>query len=379
MWLFIIFTQLLAVMTSIIVCWLIRPKRLLGQSITFLAVFIINNIVLVYGLSEFWGDRFNVYLVVSILQGFMLYAVLLTIVAVIIYQLVFRVSFFKHHLFNNSTFDNNNAIINILSSKSSRAFAIVAYLAIVGLAVFNAYSPVVHRLSVTTNKPLSQPLTIALVSDTHWGRWFGNRQIDKLISTLNAQNPDVIVIAGDIMHDTTIAYEATHMHEHLSKLAAPLGVYATLGNHDYRGYNEAIARAVKEAGIKALDNESVLLDDSVWLIGRSDDVDQTRLSAAKLMTEVDTNKPVIFLEHRPSALPEISALPIDLHLSGHTHGGQIFPLTLLMKWFTPLSYGAKKIEDTQFLVTSGYGIGAVPFRLGTRSEVWIIELSSSYS
>ncbi|MGO2125268.1 metallophosphoesterase [Psychrobacter sp.] len=245
------------------------------------------------------------------------------------------------------------------------------------MAVFNAYSPVVHRLTVTTDKPLNEPMSIALVSDTHWGRWFGNHQIDKLVALVDTQNPDVVVIAGDIMHDTTIAYDNTNMHEHLSKLKAPLGVYATLGNHDYRGYDEAISEAVEAAGIKALDNESVLLDDSVWLVGRSDDVDQTRLSAKELMTQVDTNKPVVFLEHRPSMMDEIKVLPVDLHLSGHTHGGQIFPLTILMNWFSPLNYGTKRLNDTQFLVTSGYGIGAVPFRLSTRSEIWMITLTGN--
>ncbi|MGO2734570.1 metallophosphoesterase [Psychrobacter sp.] len=261
--------------------------------------------------------------------------------------------------------------------KLIRVFAFTAYIAIVSLAVFNAYSPVVHRLTVTTDKPLHEPMSIALVSDTHWGRWFGNHQIDKLVALVDTQNPDVVVIAGDIMHDTTIAYDNTNMHEHLSKLKAPLGIYATLGNHDYRGYDEAIAEAVEAAGIKALDNESVLLDDSVWLVGRSDDVDQTRLSAKELMTQVDTNKPVVFLEHRPSMMDEIKALPVDLHLSGHTHGGQIFPLTILMNWFSPLNYGTKRLNDTQFLVTSGYGIGAVPFRLSTRSEIWMITLTGN--
>lgn len=257
-----------------------------------------------------------------------------------------------------------------------RAFAMVIYVSIVGLAIFNAYSPEVHRLTVTTTKPLDKPMKIALVSDTHLGRWFGNRQIKKMVNLIDAQHPDIVVIAGDIMNDNTIAYDNTNMHEQLSKLKAPLGIYATLGNHDYFGYDQQITQAVEEAGIKALDNESVLLDDSVWLVGRSDDIDRTRLSAGELLTQVETEKPVIFLEHRPSAMDEVSALPVDLHLAGHTHGGQIFPLTLLMDWLTPLNYGSKKIADTQFLVTSGYGIGPVPFRLGTRSEIWIITLQS---
>ena len=355
MWFFIVFTQLLAIMTSVLLCWLIKPKTTAAKVALIATVFIINNSALIYGLTEFWGERFQVYLVVSILQGFMLYAGLITaVVALLVYQL----------------FKQKSRPILL------RVFAVVTYIGIVSLAVFNAYSPVVHRLTVTIDKPLAKSMKIALVSDTHLGRWFGNRQIKKMVRLIDAQHPDVVVIAGDIMNDTTIAYDNTNMHEQLSKLKAPLGVYATLGNHDYFGYDQQITQAVKEAGIKALDNESVLLNDSVWLVGRSDDIDRTRLSADELLNQVDADKPVVFLEHRPSMMDEVSALPVDLHLSGHTHGGQIFPLTVLMDWFSSLNYGAKKIADTQFLVTSGYGIGPVPFRLGTRSEIWIITLQS---
>lgn len=358
MWLFIGFTQLLAIMTSFIIWWLIKPKSRRGTLIIVASVFIINNGFLIYGLSDFWGERFSVYLVASILQGFMFYAAVITTVLALFLNKILK-------------WRPRPRLI--------RVFALMTYIAIISLAVFNAYSPVVKRLTVTTTKPLAEPMTIALVSDTHWSRWFGNRQIDKLVDLVDTQHPDVVVIAGDIMHDTTIAYDKTHMHERLSNLTAPLGVYATLGNHDYRGYDKAIARAIEEAGIKALDSESVLLDDSVWLIGRSDDVDRTRLSAQELLASVDTNKPVVFLEHRPTAFEEIRGLPVDLHLSGHTHGGQIFPLTTLLNWFTPLNYGTKQVEGTQFLVTSGYGIGAVPFRLGTRSEIWMITLQSATS
>ncbi len=356
MWFFILFTQLLAIMTSAILYWLVKPKLALHKKLLIAIVFAINNIALIYGLSEFWYERFHVYLVISILQGFLLYGVLIAIASGIIYRLLLK----RRLAFN---------LVRLLT--------FISFIAIVSLAVFNAYSPVVRHLTVTTDKPMAQPMDIALVSDTHLGRWFGNRQIDKMVGLIAEQNADVIVIAGDIMNDTTIAYDKTNMHERLSKLQAPLGVYATLGNHDYLGFEERITAAVEQAGIKALDNQSVLLDDSVWLVGRSDDVDLTRLSAVELLKTVETDKPVIFLEHRPSALEEISALPIDLHLAGHTHGGQIFPLTLLLHWFTPLSYGTETIEDTQFLVTSGYGIGPVPFRLGTRSEIWMVRLQAA--
>ena len=356
MWFFIVFTQLLVIMTSIILWWLIKPKITAAKIALISVVFIINNIALLYGLSEFWYERFHVYLVISILQGFMLYAALITAVIAVVHSQIFK---------------QQPRPINI------RAFAVVVYISIVSLAVFNAYSPVVHRLTVTTDKALDKPMEIALVSDTHLGRWFGNRQIDKMVKLIDAQNPDVVVIAGDVMNDSTDAYEKTNMHEHLSKLRAPLGVYATLGNHDYSGNEVAIAKAIERAGIQVIDNKSVWLDDSVLLVGRSDVTDPVRPAAADLLTKVESKKPVIFLEHSPDALEEIQGLPVDLHLSGHTHGGQIFPLTLLLKWFTPLVYGYEQTNDTQFLVTSGYGIGAVPFRLGTRSEIWMITLQSA--
>ena len=354
MWLFIILTQLLAMMSSGILYWFIKPKQRLAKTALVLSVFVINNASLIYGLSEFWHERFHVYLVASILQGFMFYAGLITAVITLVYVYILKK---KYH--------------PILI----RAVAAVVYAGLVGLTVFNAYSPVIHHLEVTTDKPLNKPMQIALVSDTHLGRWFGNRQIDKMVKLIDAQSPDVVVIAGDVMNDSTAAYDNTNMHEHLSKLRAPLGVYATLGNHDYSGNQVAIAKAVERAGIQVIDNKSVWLDDSVLLIGRSDETDPARPAATDLLSEVRADKPVIFLEHSPADLAQIKGLPIDLHLSGHTHGGQIFPLTTLLKWFTPLVYGAKQLEGTQFLVTSGYGIGAVPFRLGTRSEIWLITLT----
>ncbi|WGV12929.1 metallophosphoesterase [Psychrobacter maritimus] len=354
MWLFIILTQLLAMMSSGILYWFIKPKQRLAKTALVLSIFVINNAFLIYGLSEFWHERFHVYLVASILQGFMFYAGLITAVITLVYVYILKQ---KYH--------------PILM----RAVAAVIYAGLVGLAVFNAYSPVVHHLEVTTDKPLNKPMQIALVSDTHLGRWFGNRQIDKMVKLIDVQSPDVVVIAGDVMNDSTAAYDNTNMHEHLSKLRAPLGVYATLGNHDYSGNQVAIAKAVERAGIQVIDNKSVWLDDSVLLIGRSDETDPARPAATELLSEVRADKPVIFLEHSPADLAQIKGLPIDLHLSGHTHGGQIFPLTTLLKWFTPLVYGDKQLEGTQFLVTSGYGIGAVPFRLGTRSEIWLITLT----
>lgn len=356
MLLFVLITQGLSLTTTILLSWLLRFKRRHHILLLAVVVFIINNILLLYGLSEFWRARFHVYLVVSILQGFMLYAAFITLVIAGIYSYLLK---------------------QPSRPKRLRMLAVGLYMGIVGLAVFNAYSPVVHHLTVQTDKPLAKPLKMALVSDTHLDRWFGNRQLKKLVSLVDAQQVDTVLLAGDLMNDRTYYYDKTNMHEQLSKLRAPLGVYAVLGNHDYSGNQVAIADAVTRAGIQVIDNKNVYLNDAVWLVGRSDETDYGRPLAEELLPPIDTNKPVIMLEHSPSEIKLISQLPVDLHLTGHTHGGQIFPLTTIMKHSRPLVYGAKKMNDTQFLVTSGYGFGAVPFRLGTRSEIWVITLEST--
>ena len=357
MLLFGLITQGLAVMTSVLLCWLLAIKRRRGRLLLVAAVFIINNIFFIYGLSEFWRARFQVYLVVSVLQGFMLYAALMVALIAGIYGYLFK---------------------QPILPKLLRVLAIGTYLGIVGLAVFNAYSPVVHHLTVQIDKPLAQPLILAIVSDTHLDRWFGTRQLKKLVRLIDEQGVDAVLLAGDIMNDSTYYYDKTQMHAQLSQLTAPLGVYAVLGNHDYSGNQVAIAHAVTRAGIKVIDNKTVSLNDAVWLVGRSDETDAGRPSAAELVSVIDTNKPVIMLEHSPSESELISQLPVDLHVSGHTHGGQIFPLTTVMPYFKPLWYGAKKINGTQFLVTSGFGFGAVPFRLGIRSEIWVVTLVGKY-
>ena len=90
MWFFIVFTQLLVVMTSVLLCWFVKPKTTAAKAALIAVVFIINNSTLIYGLSEFWYERFYVYLVISILQGFMLYAALLTAVLAGVYALILK-------------------------------------------------------------------------------------------------------------------------------------------------------------------------------------------------------------------------------------------------------------------------------------------------
>lgn len=243
-------------------------------------------------------------------------------------------------------------------------------------AVYNAYTPVVRHVSITIDKPLAKPIRIGMAADTHLGVLVGARQLDKLADIMQREKVDIILLPGDIMDDDTVAYEAENMKPHLQKLRAPLGVYATLGNHDLYGKQRSITRAIEDAGITVLYDDVRLINDDFWLVGRPDTNDKSRMKTSALLKKVNTKQPVILLDHRPDSVMEHSLLPIDVQVSGHVHNGQVFPANFIVRFLNRIHYGYEKIGNGHFVVTSGFGFWGVPFRLGSQSEVWVIDVSS---
>ena len=103
-------------------------------------------------------------------------------------------------------------------------------------------------------------------------------------------------------------------------------------------------------------------------------MDRGRLKSAELLKQADTSKPVVLLDHRPSEIELHSTLPIDIQVSGHVHNGQIFPANFIVRAINRLHYGYEKIGNGHFFVTSGYGFWGIPLRLGSQSEVLIIDV-----
>ncbi|MDO4430805.1 MAG: metallophosphoesterase [Lonepinella koalarum] len=246
-------------------------------------------------------------------------------------------------------------------------------LGLLGLSVYNAYTPKVVHYIVQIDKPL-KPVRIGMASDFHLGKWFGGKQLDQLAEIFNQQQVDVILLPGDIMDDNVNAYLAEQMQPHLAKLKAPLGVYATLGNHDFFGDQMRIADEIKKAGIQVLWDQSMTVNNQFVLVGRNDDLVQNRPETAELLKNVDTDLPVFLLDHRPTDIEKHVQLPIDLQVSGHAHRGQIFPANLITYLMYRLDYGYEKIGNGHFVVTSGYGFWGIPMRLGSQSEIVIIDV-----
>ena len=175
------------------------------------------------------------------------------------------------------------------------------------------------------------------------------------------------------MDDDVSAYRRENMRPHLARLHAPLGVYATLGNHDLFGDEREIYEELEKAGIRVLANR-VIETDGLIIAGRNDDLDKRRPSSAKLLAGHDTARPVILLDHRPTQIEAHSRLPVDIQVSGHVHNGQVAPANLIVRSLYRLHYGYEKIGNGHFFVTSGYGFWGIPLRLGSQAEVWIIDV-----
>ena len=263
-----------------------------------------------------------------------------------------------------------------------RVFAFVLFIGLFVYALHSAYVPVVRKRTIHINKSMQGQLRIAVASDLHLGRLFGNRAIDRLGRLLVEQRADMLLMPGDIMDDNTHAYAAYDMQNNLTKLCdqLPLGVYATLGNHDLYGHERPISDSLRSAGVHLLNDDVLCInhqDQPVWLIGRFDNHKRERVATTELLSQVDTTLPVILLDHRPSDIIEHSKLPIDLQVSGHTHDGQIFPANFIVRAINRLGYGYEAIGLGHFVVSSGYGFWGIPFRLGSRSEVWLITVQSA--
>ena len=236
------------------------------------------------------------------------------------------------------------------------------------LGLYWAYSPIVKSETIKVDKKIEKPIKIAMVSDLHLGTFFGNDQLEKLNKIIEEEKPDAIVIAGDIMDDDMVMYKKRNMGETLSKLSAPLGVYATMGNHDRDA--QEIVDEVKKAGIIPLFDESVELNKDVTLVGRKDrSVSRDRLDTADLLKSVNLNKTIVLVDHQPDAIDYHSTLPINVQLSGHTHHGQMWPINYITERIYTLDYGYKEINGRHFFTSAGYGFWGPPFKTTARSEV----------
>jgi len=248
----------------------------------------------------------------------------------------------------------------------------------------NALIPNVKKYNITIDKPANEikSLCIAAVSDIHLGSIIRKRSMKKLSGILRDINPDIVLLLGDIIDGEIGPVLRNDLLQYFTCPECGIGLFAITGNHEFIGGGNRTIPYIESKGIRVLKDEIVTLEGGIQLIGRIDRdsrrfYGEERLSLKKLMMQADTSKPVILLDHQPFHLDESVLYGVDLQLSGHTHNGQMWPLNFVTSMIYELSYGYLKKGNTQFIVSSGYGLWGPRVRSGSRSEVLHINIEFS--
>lgn len=298
--------------------------------------------------------------------GFMLFFFL----AVVLIDLLRLVDSFLH-------FFPPSIYANIVQTKLITLFAVVGLSVLfVTVSFINARIPRIKELNLTISKPNATPgdLVIVMASDIHLGTIIAQRKANRLVEKINAMKPDLVLFAGDIVDEDLAPVINNNLGEPLSQIRSRLGVYGITGNHEYIGGVEPAVNYLEKHGIQMLRDTAVLIENHLYLVGRDDRdkplfTGKPRKETEELLAKIDTSFPVILMDHQPFNLARHALMGIDLQLSGHTHDGQLWPLTYLIDAIYEVSWGYKLIENTHFYVSSGYGTWGPPLRLGNRPEI----------
>ena len=233
--------------------------------------------------------------------------------------------------------------------------------------------------TVETQKT-TEPLRIVLIADSHLGITLDGDGFRETMERIQSTEPDLVVVVGDFVDDDSDKADMEEACRALGSLQTTYGVYYVYGNHD-NGYFQSrdftaadLKTSLTQNGVTILEDETVLLGEQYALLGRKDRSMPDRLPIDALLS--DTERYTIVLDHQPNDYDAEAATGVDLVLSGHTHGGHIFPAGLIGLWTgaNDATYGLSHRADTTFIITSGLSGWAIPFKTGCFSEYVVIDI-----
>ncbi len=245
---------------------------------------------------------------------------------------------------------------------------------------FNGFKmPIVKEVEIEI-KGLEKELNIVQVCDVHIGKSLGKEFLDSIVKDINSLNADIVVIVGDLV-DLKVDKIGDKL-DSLKEIKSRFGVYFVSGNHEYFHGVEDICEHLRSLHVRVLENESVVIDKVINLAGITDLIGRRfailEPDLPKALLQTDSNLPTVLLAHQPKITKELKNEKIDLILSGHTHGGQIFPFGLLVLLDQPYLSGLyQHSENTQIFVSNGAGYWGPPIRVLAPSEIVKIRLSPS--
>ena len=251
---------------------------------------------------------------------------------------------------------------------------VVALTVLFTLAYFHYNDKKRVDMVVMTKKDMKKDVKLVLVSDLHLGYHNTRTDLHRWLTLLKAEHPDAILIGGDLIDGSYRPVAQEHMAEEFRSLDIP--VIACLGNHDYYTGLNADLQFCRDAGIMVLRDRAIFLDGigNITVIGRDDRTNRQRKSLSEVMRGVDKSRFLIELDHQPYHLEEAENNGVDFEFAGHTHHGQVWPIS----WITDANYedafGPLRKGHTQYYVSSGLGIWGAKFRIGTQSEYLVLTI-----
>ena len=269
-------------------------------------------------------------------------------------------------------------------SDGFKLMLLTSWLTEVGMGLKNYYNdPIIKKIDIKIkNLPDSfKGFKIAQISDIHIGQLATKKTLETIVKQVNSLNPDIVAITGDLADGSTgFLFDEI---KPLENLKSKYGVYFVTGNHEYySGIGQWIIALRKLKNIKILNNESIKLEinkEKIYLIGVND---REGIKYAKCFVQdfekafskVPEESVKILLNHQPADLEEAAAYNCDLVLSGHTHGGQIWPFGYIVEAQQKYLKGHFKYKNTQLYVNQGTGCWGPPLRLQSRNEITLITL-----
>jgi len=229
------------------------------------------------------------------------------------------------------------------------------------------------KLELRSDKPMAKPVKLVMMSDLHLGYHNRRAEFAKWVDMVNQEQPDLILIAGDIIDISVRPLLEENFAEEFRRLQAP--VYACLGNHEYYSGEPQAQQFIREAGINLLRDTAVVVKD-LCIIGRDDRTNTSRKAIGKLMQQADKSKYTILLDHQPYHLEQAERAGVDFQFSGHTHYGQVWPVNWVTDAIYECAFGEHQRGKTRYYVSSGIGIWGGKFRMGTRSEYLVVTIDN---
>lgn len=301
----------------------------------------------------------------SVYIGLLLYLVLFTAVADLIRILDRRFAFLPKSLRADKRKAGHVAFVTVLGGTLLLLLA----------GTFYARHVRVHSMDIAIDKGggALERLNLVALGDIHVGPFMRVSRLEGIIRRVNALDPDVVLLLGDIMNEEAIRPERERLPAALAGIRTRYGVFTCLGQHEYFvGLKDSLA--IFEAGhVRVLEDEAVLVADSFYLVGRGGhgyfSNSKRRPPLGQLLKDADPRRPVILMDHTPIGLNEAADASVDLQLSGHTHAGQVFPATLINGLLYEIGNGYGRKGKTQYYVTTGVGVWSPPARIGTTAEI----------